>query len=273
MVRSKPGPLRFGASARLVRANSVTLPMTRRQEQTSDIDAGSTLQRKHSMPITVKRFFTDVNGTIIAKTDVVLVASGIVENYPVYLLGEFDRQGGNKTGIQNLRPVIAKPYMNFVNGCGNTSQNVVTPFSPFNTIQSQLNIGDIVNVWTDNVLAPNYFAWIVQSNAYASLASILGNLKSTQSDKRFGPLFVYELNWYALEAQWDQALHFIQSDNLGTFTDNQVQAYIFKTPFNVQEGFITVKTSFIMDQFILVAVMMEVATDTMNFNFNIDKIS
>lgn len=264
--------LKFNASAAF-RVNNPSLPMTRRQEQLSEVAAGSTLQKRHSLPVIVTRYFTDVNGTIIPKADAGLVAAGMAVDYPIFLLGEFDREGGYKTGLMTLNAIPAVPYTSFVNGVTGTSNNVITPFSPFNTIQGQLKPGDLCMVYTDNVITPTYFAWIVQTNNYAALSSILSNLKSIQMDRRLGPLFCYEINWYAPESQWDRALHFIQSDNLGTWTDNQVQPYIFKTPFNVQQGFITVSCNFTVDQFMEIATMFEIATDQMSFNLNIEKVN
>lgn len=269
----KNNRIRFGTDPRL-RINNPSLPMTRRQEQLSEVAAGSTLQKRHSMPVIVTRYFTDVNGTIISKADAGLVAAGMNVNYPVYLLGEFDRQGGYKTGLLTVLPTFpAVPYTSFVNGVTGTSNNVVTPFSPFNTIQGQLKPGDLVMIYVDNVVTPTYFSWIVQTNNYAALSSILGNLKSIQADRRLGPLFCYEINWYAPESQWDQVLHFLQSDNLGTWADNQIQPYIFKTPFNVQQGFITIACNFTVDQFMEIATTFEIGTDQMSFNFNIEKVN
>lgn len=270
--------LRFSSDPRF-RIVNPSLPMTRRQEAISDVAAGSTLQRRHSLPVIVTRYFTDVNGTILAKNDAGLVAAGMATDYPLFLLGEFDREGGYKIGLSSLTPkqvpgsaVTPIIYTTFVNGVTGTSNNIVTPFSPFNTIQAQLKQGDMCAVYVDS-LACNYFCWIVQTNNYGALSSILSNLKSSQNDRRLGPLFCYEINWYAPETQWDQALHFIQADNLGTWADNQIQPYMFKTPFNVQQGFITVSTDFTIDQYMEIGTMFEIATDQMSFNFNIEKVN
>lgn len=274
--------LKYNVDPRFRRSISPGLPtmnMTRATERPSDVDAGSTLQRKHSMPIKATRYFTDVNGTILAKTDAGLVAAGMATAYPLFILGEFDRQGGYRTGLANLSPQAVPGftppviYTTFVNGVTGTSNNVVTPFSPANTIQPLLKQGDLVAVYTDNLLAPNYFCFMVQTNDYAALSSILDNLKTTQADRRLGQLFAYELNWFAPEAQWDQTIFFIQSDNLGTWKADGVQPFTFKTPYNVLEGFITVKTAFLVNQFMELAVTYELATDVMSFNFNMEKIS
>lgn len=272
MLPGQKQNLRFNADPRF-RVRIPPLAMTRKPEQLSEVDAGSTLQKRHSLPIIATRYFTDVNGTIISKTDAGLIASGIAVDYPIFLMGEFDREGGYRTGLMSLNAFPAVPYTSFVNGVTGTSNNIVTTFSPFNTIQQQLKPGDLCMVYTDNILSPNYFAWIVQTNNYAALSSILTNLKSIQADRRLGPLYCYEINWYAPESQWDKALHFIQSDNLGTWTDNQIQPYIFKTPFNVQQGFITVGCNFTIDQFMEIATIFELSTDQMSFNFNIQKIN
>src|SRR5689334_4319081 len=147
---------------RSINRNLVTLPMDRRQEQLSDVDAGSTLQRKHAMPVIVNRYFTDANGTVISKANAGLVAAGMATDYPLFVLGEFDRQGGYKTGQSILSPInvpgTTSPVFltSFVNGSPFTSNNIVTAFSPFNTIQPILKPGDIVTVWVDNLSVPTY---------------------------------------------------------------------------------------------------------------------
>lgn len=273
--------LRFNVDPRFKRGISPALPtlnMTRRPVQTSDVSAGSVLQGKHCLPVIATRYFTDVNGTIIDKADAGLVAAGMATSYPLFVLGEFDREGGYRTGLSQVSPVNVagfdppKYLTSFVNGVTGTSHSVVTPFSPFNTIQPQLKNGDLVTVYVDNAATPNYYCFMVLTNNYAAMSSIMSNLKSSQADRRLGKLFVYEINWYSLEAQWELPFNFIQSDNLGTWTNNPVQPSTFKTPFNVLEGFITVKTAFMLDQFMELAVLFLLASDTMSFNFNIQKI-
>lgn len=273
--------LRFNTDPRFRRMVNQTMKpinMTPAREQLSEVDAGSTLQRKHSMSLSAKRYFTDVNGTVLSKADAGLVAAGMATAYPLFLLGEFDRQGGYKTGLATLQPVqvpgTTPPviFTTFVNGATGTSNNVVTPLSPFNTIQALLKQGDIVVVYTDNVQTPTYFCFMVVSNPYAAMSSIMANLVSSQADRRLGPLWCYEINWYAPAAQWEKPLNFITSDNLGTWRNNPVQPYIFDTIYNALPDFITVKTSFVLDQFMLIALMYDLATDNMTFNFNIQKV-
>lgn len=248
-------------------------------ERLSDVDAGSTLQKRHSMPVIINRYFTDVVGTIIDKTDAGLVAAGMSTDYPVFVFGEFDREGGYKIGLSNLKPaqvgVLAPPVylLTFVNGVSGTSFNVLGAPNPANTIQGQLKQGDIVSVYTDSLLTPSYYCFMVQTNNYAALASILSNLKSSQNDKRLGQLFCYELNWYAPSPQWELPLHFITSDNLGTWKDNPVQPYIFDGVYQTQTDFLTVKTAFVVDQYIEIGLMYLLSTNAMSINFNMEKIN
>jgi len=227
------------------------------------------LVTEHTLPITVKRFFTDVNGTLVDKA---LVPVSMQTKYPVYCLGEFDRRGGYRIGNSTVPPSNNVKYVfTYVHGVG-------LPFLAFtglNSIQNQLRIGDIVTVYTDDLNAPNFFCFIVQQNDYASLASVVGNSETIQKDERLGKLrcreIIFDNSSQTILDQYREPLHFVQSDNLGTFLDNQVQPYMFKPPEQKLNDFIPVKVNFFIDQYLGINFNMVFTIDQLTFNMKLEK--
>ena len=226
---------------------------------------------EHTIPISIQRFFTNVDGTIVAKNTVPLA---LQVKYPIMLLGEFDKDGGYAIALQNVPPAPGTRYiMSFVNGSGNSSMSI-TGFSGLNDIQGKLSVGDIVHVFTDDITNPNYFVWLVVKSTYGSLASIIGNTKTTQKDFRFGQLVAKEINFFVDDqSQFNESIHFTRADNLGTWKDDPIQPYIFRNPFTEEQGFITIKSDITIDQFQGLNFYMVFAADNLTMDFKVKKIN
>lgn len=236
------------------------------------VNARNVLQPKHTIPLAVRRLFTDVNGTVIDKATVPLA---LQTRYPVFLLGEFDRQGGFAVGRKIIAPDEATPfYQAFVNGMGATSQSV-TGVSGLNDIQQRLSAGDLVLVYTDDIETPNYFVWFIIKHTAGSYASVLSNSMSMQNDSRLGNLFVYEIVLRPdTDAQLSQDLHFTRYDNIGNFTDNQIQPLgIYRSIMDYQNDLIRLKTTFNITQFLGINFYMLFDCDYVTFDLNILKIN
>lgn len=245
-----------------------TIDMNQRREF---VGPQSVLQPWHTVAIKVARYFTDVNGTVIDKTDAGLIAAGMVESYPVFILGEWDRQGGYRVGLSICPPIgNIRPLITFVNGVTGTSHNYITPFSIFNTIQQRLNIGDIVQVFVNDISSPSYFAWIVYSNNVAPLASIIANLATTQDDRRLMKLKATEINFVCtnftlqLSEQWN----YYHVDNIGRIKNNGISYNMFNTPMRVLPNVLTFQTSFDINQYVGIATYIISDIDEMTFNIN-----
>ncbi len=232
------------------------------------LSSRNTLQPFHSLGVKVNRYFTDVDGRILAKNNAGLIAAGMAVNYPVFMLGQWDKESGYKAGL-NIVPPFVSYYMTFVNGFGMTSNQIVTPFSGVNGIQPLLKNGDIVSVYTDNLLAPNYFCWMVVSSNVSGIASILNNSSTRQKDNRLMKLFCYEINLICnFQLQLSEAWHYVNVDNLGNVKDDQITYNMFNDPFNVLPDVLTFPTQFEFNQYIGIYLYMVLAIDTMSFNFN-----
>lgn len=224
------------------------------------------IQLQHSIPIDIRRYFTDVDGAIVAKNT---VAAALQTEYPFFLLGDFDRQGGYNASFKNL-PVRPGTFyvMSFVNGYGMTSQQI-TGFTGLNNVQERMNVGDLVHVYTDSLIAPNNFIWIVQQNRNGSIASIIGNTETSQQDGTHGKMFVDHFQYYSdnQAEQWNRALMFTRSNNIGAYAGQQVQPYIFRNPYTEQDGFIKVECKFNMDQYQSIGIPFLFNTEQIQANF------
>ncbi len=224
------------------------------------------LLKTHSIPITVKRYFTDVDGAIILKA---AAPAALQTSYPFFVFGDFDRQGGYTTGLKAL-PVMPGTFylMSYVEGAGITSQQI-TGFTGLNTIRTRLRTGDIVHVFTDNLTAPNFFVWIVQSSRNGSIASMVGNAETQQRDGAIGKIYIEHFQYFSdnRDPQWAYPLHFTRSSNIASFKDEQVQPYIFKNPYTEQDGFIRVYCHFNLDQYQSIGTMFLYDTEEILMNF------
>jgi len=230
------------------------------------------LVRDHTIPVTVKKLYTDVDGVIVAKNT---IPAAIQKKVPVFLMGEFDRQGGYKIGLQNIALDAELKYlMSFVNGLGCSFANVVG-FSGISTIQQQINTGDIVLVYTDSLLNPSYFVWVIIQNTYASMASIIGNTESTQNDRRIGPIVVHEINYIAdNDNQLKESLQIVHYSNIGTWKANQIEPLgMYRTPFDVQTGLVRIVVKpFSLDQYMGINFNMLYASDKLTMDFKIKTV-
>lgn len=238
--------------------------MNQRRETVNPL---SVLQPWHTIPIKVTRYFTDANGTVLPIADAGLVASGMVQNYPVFVLGEWDRQGGYRIGL-NITPAVdpSKPLAIFANGVNGTTHNYITPFSPANTLQQRLNIGDVVHVFYE--ASATYFCWIVYSNPVAPTSAILANLSSSQNDGRLMKLKAHAINFVCsnFRLQLNEAWNCYHVDNIGRLKNNQIPNAAFDSPMQVAPNVLKFDIDFDINQYVGIATYIIPSIDTMTFN-------
>jgi hypothetical protein len=228
------------------------------------------LSERHTIPLKVTRFFTDVNGQILSITDPLIVAAGLNVKWPVFLFGPFDQNGGYSIAQKICKPVIGDYLFTFVNGKGQTSASVIG-FTGLNEIQGQLKAGDIVQVYTDNLQNPNYFVWMVLNNSYTGLGSIVQNLNTSQNDGRKGRLKVSGVKMYFANVnQLNETVNFTITDNLGTFRNDSIQPYLFRNPYDGHSNFVDMQTDFDLTQFLGVNTYLGVDADNVSFDFLIE---
>jgi hypothetical protein len=226
----------------------------------------------HVIPVSVTRHFTDVNGIILPITDPLIIAAGLDKKFPYFLFGEFDRAGGYATALKTCEPVAGEFLCSFVNKSPYNTFNILG-FTGLNQIKDVIRTGDIVQVYTDSIQSPNYFVWIVISNSYTALGSIVSNLQSEQRDNRNGKLYIKGVNfYYNTLRQLDEALHFTIMDNIGTFRDDSINPTMFRGIFTAQDNLVELETDFTLNQFIGLNSYITVTTNTISFDFLIHNI-
>lgn len=223
------------------------------------------LYRKDSLQIVVKRFYTDVNGTILDKNDAA-IPDALKVQMPVYLFGEFDRQGAYYLGLKNLPPQPGVNFLlSFVYGISNP---FIAGFSGLSDIENNIAIGDLVNVYTDDLNAPNIFIWMVQHIDGRSLGSIMQNLPSLPVDPQYGYLKIFELDYYAdNENQWRENMQYITYDFLGLVKSDNLQPFTYKTPLSYQNGFVAIRMESTLSQYLGLNTYMLFESDSITFNF------
>lgn len=214
-------------------------------------------------PILVRRYFSDVDGTEIAKG---AAPAAMQASYPVYMFGNFDMNGGFRIGNgQCPAPAGTFYVLTFIYGIGQT-------FLPFNgglnTVKNKLLIGDVIHIFADSLDLPTTFVWIVQSNPNSPLGSVIRNLETVT-----GILPVEKFQYFAdSNAQYGEAFRFDKSNRVGDFREDQHNPNVFKSPdFTNQNNFIDVRLKFKLDQYLGINFYFQFATNVINFNFLINK--
>jgi|SRR6185369_4603407 len=223
---------------------------------------------KHSLNINVKRYFTDVNGTIV------IPPLALQVKYPFFMLGSFDMQGGYKSGIAVCPPEPGTHYLlSFVNGINFGTHNIVG-FSGLNQVQNFITVGDIVHVYTDDVSNPNYFIWIVQQHSIVSLGSIIRNTATTSADNKFNRLFVDLVKYTTGNTnvdQWNEPIHLTRVNNIGLYRDDSYNPTANRPPsifLNDILDLIDIKP-FMVDQFFGLNTYIRYSTTNIQFIFKL----
>jgi len=217
--------------------------------------------------IEVKRIYTDVNGTVVDKSAAV---SALQSDFPVYMLGEYDRLGAYYSAQKNLPLKSGYDYLNtFVWGYG---MPFFFGFNPLSNIQLYLKPGDIVTVFTDSLTAPNNFVFIVLTSSKRSIASLVANTKTELRDLRNGRISVKALQYFTdNQPQWYQTLQVLKSDILGDAKSDNIEPYLYQTPKTFEDNFIQIDWNFVLNQYVGINTYMLYATDRLYLNFIIKR--
>lgn len=223
--------------------------------------------KKDALQIVVERFYTDVDGVILAKTDPSIPAA-LKTDFPLYVFGEYDRAGAYFLGLKNTPPKVGSYfYQSIVWGTGNT----VFGFSGLSDIENRLTPGDLVTVYTDDVNAPSCFVFIVQSCSGKSLASIMQNLPNLPYDPDYGYIRVMNMQYYTNNFdQWKENLQYIQYDFLGLVQSDGLSPFAYKPSVTINDQFIDIKNKFVLTQYLGINTYLLYTTDTMTLTFMVE---
>lgn len=198
------------------------------------------LKKIDSFTVTVKRYFTDATGNVVAKAG---LAANLKTSIPFYLWQKFDKDGGFKISQQILPPQTPWTYL-YCYEVGSSFDYF--QFSGFNTVNQNFKPGDLVLVYGDDKVNINFLAWIVINCPFQAYTAMLhyNNGGDFMTGDNAG-IEVYELLYNADQIQqYNEALHLLTTNRIGQFSDEQTQPLSFKTPETVLSDFITLKVNF-----------------------------
>lgn len=215
------------------------------------------LRRKRAVGIKILRLYTDVDGVIINKLS---VPSDLQKEFPVYMFGEKDRQGAYRI-MRSLMPELTGYYFlcTFVYGLTNP---FFFGFSGLSDIQNYLKSGDVVTIYTDNLTAPNYFIWIIQTSDDLAVSSFI---------KQEHAVKVNSVQYFTDNPlQWYNPFFVYVSDELGNFKQNTFDASVFIWPKQSQTKFIEMKWNFILSGNYGFGFYIKFETNEITLNFKVE---
>lgn len=176
------------------------------------------LDKYPSFRVQVRRFVTNVDGTIIDKNTLPAFAR---VKYPVWLFNAYDAAGGYFAGIRNY-PVGQGLFYLYNDTYGNTFN--LLNFSGANNVKERLTIGDQFFIFSNSEQFPSFFVWIVLSVELRAYGSILNN-----------PLD-RGMNILSLQYNADNTLQFqepigiVKQNEIGNVNKDEFAPIQYKTP-------------------------------------------
>ena len=217
-----------------------------------------------SFSVVVKKFFTTVDGTIIDKNDPQVPVDMRVR-YPIYLFGTFDQNGAYKISL-NETPVQggSRFYRYYTESEGFDPLQ----FSGLNTVENQISTGDLVFVFTDDLLNPNLFVYVIQTVTNRSIAGITRTLP-------WGGLQLGKLKlFYDNLLNFNEQIRLIKSNQLGIYRSDTFAPLAYKTPNYQQDNLIDIDLSGnLLTQYMTFTTYMQHDSDTLEFDFEFLNIS
>lgn len=214
---------------------------------------------RKTFTLTVRRFYTNTNAEIIDKN---LVPDNLKTKFPVFLFGNFDKDGNYWIGQKNL-PTFNRIQYYFTDTYKGYFDQL--SFSGFNDLQDKLTTGDVLQVYTDNIEAPNYFIWIVISGerrAYSSILSHPGNQR------------VFNMKYFSdNELQYNENLTFLKMDEIGNYNLDYINPLAFKTTQYGIDNFIQIPKRFSITNYLGLYFYMRFEVDLNTFIFNYNPIN
>jgi hypothetical protein len=234
---------------------------------------------KNTIPLTIFKYITDTDGKVLKIADYALIPAIADDKYPVWMFGQYDRDGGYFISNQATPPGSVVYLQSFTMGIGQPFlyPPAIIPPPGYLNIYFYLKVGDIVHVYTDNISAPSYYVWVVQRTANAALGSIIGNTKTSQQDSTVGKLFIKSAKVFVSAAytvtqaqnQWNEPLRLIRYDNLGNFKEDTVALNTDRSPFDYQQKFVEVAINFEITQYRSVNFLLDPAVEQIDILFTL----
>lgn len=227
---------------------------------------GTPMKQKSGLFIEISRYFTDVQGKIVNKSSVPLA---LQVEYPIWMFGQFDKMGGYHVGNKITPPVKGTSYLGtFVGGLD-------MPFlfaTGLNEIQDKISIGDLVHVFTDDLNAPTWYVFMIQTCRSASVASVYANAIASEQQK----IDIRGVNYFSYtngnpNLQFTHSMNLTRIDVVGGYVNEPFPPSAYEQVDNKQGYFITIPIKFVVDQYNLLSTYMDFEVDVVNFSLLINK--
>lgn len=212
----------------------------------------------NTLDIKISKFFTDVDGTIIDQNTLPV---NLQQKLPVFLFGSFDAKGGYRTATEQSPPFGWNYWTSYVQG-------VNAPFlqwTGLNEASTRITTGDMVSIYSDDLINPTFFAWIITSETTASIGSIVHN--ASNLNKNGDQIKVDTIKYFSPNLnQYHEGLKYIVINNIGYPNSDVFTPFSFKSPMDKQDSFIDLNISFTLTQYILFTTYITFDTQLINFN-------
>lgn len=223
---------------------------------------------RDNLAVSVERIYTDVQGKIVDKATVIAALPQLECETPVFLFGEYDRKGGYLLAQKNYPATDALKFLSCM------VYGVTNPFffgaNALTDIQTKCKPGDILQVWTNDLLAPTYYVWVKLSSALRSLASFMENLPALPRNADESPVNISKLKYYSTNPlQWTEEMQVLWSDYMGLVNSNHAHPIIYRGPYNYDNGFVQMNIELILSQYVGLNTYMLFDTDSITYNFNL----
>lgn len=215
----------------------------------------------NTFQVKVIRYYTDLNGVIL---DPATVPLALQQKAPFYIFNLFDKQSGFLVG-QNYTPPLTGMYFlySYVKG---TSYNFLD-FQVGNIVNSRLNNGDLITVYADDPILPNYLCLIVLHSDYVSYAGFLENMRGRS----------YSISHFQHATDnpnnWNEGITLPVQDDYGLVSKDNISVLPFLDPSLQSLGFIDVTLPMNITDKKGVNSYMLFATQNLEFTFYIDSIT
>lgn len=214
-----------------------------------------------NLDILIRRFYTDVNGVIIDKATLPV---NLQTELPVFVFNEYDRAGGYFVANKIVPPPPSLFFLqNYVWGSG--SFPYVFGFSGVQNIQTEIKTGDLVTIYTDNLLSPNYFCFIIVRSDEKPLASILSDLATSREKKKCVSFNMLSNNI----DQYNESFVFYRSFQFGEYKSDIISPNVARNPLYFQRRLIDLNIKFDFEYKVGFVFPILFNTDRIEFNFSL----
>ena len=188
-----------------------------------------------TLSVTVNKFYTTVDGTIIDKNTLPV---NLRKKLPVYLIDGFGMDSGFAIA-QSVNPVDAP--LKFIRFFVRESGFDFTQFSGLNDVSSGLNAGDLVFLYADDELNPNFFMWVVQTAYPKPLSGIIKNIPNLSLN--YVRLFVDQM------VNYSQQLTMVKTSSMGDYRADKISPYISIDPMRKDVSFSEIHLQGCLDKY------------------------